>query len=81
MFDDFVYFIIFVGQAAQRAQAEELMRQKVGMEGRTRGENGEWTSGGGGVLGPDVAQQSLARCVWWWNIVVCVYVLQTTKHI
>lgn len=76
----FVYFLVSVGQAAQRAQAEELMRQRVGMEGRTRGENGEWTGGGGGVLGPDVTQQSLTRCVWWRNVVVCGCVLRTTKQ-
>ncbi|CAM9295053.1 unnamed protein product [Ascophyllum nodosum] len=48
-----------VEQAAQRAQAEELMRRRDGIEGRPSGMTGEWS--GGGALGPDVAQQSLAR--------------------
>ena len=55
--------LVCLGQAAQRAQAEELMRRRDGIEGRPSGMTGEWS--GGGALGPDVAQQSLARCVRW----------------
>lgn len=57
-------------QAGQRVQAEELMRRGGGLGGEAGSANSDWPSSGGGGggggdgfggLGPDLAQQSLAR--------------------